>query len=419
MNRRSTLAAAAVAATSLALVAGCSGGGPSASGGKIGNNGKIVLGVLTDESGPYAQLAGKGSVEAVKMAVEDFKAKYGAKAVTSNIDVVDADTQNKPDVANTKAAELYDRQNADAIFDVPNSAAGLAVATQAKNHKKLYLDISAASNAIHGTACNKYTFQYAYDTKMLANGTGTAVTANGAKNWYIVYPDYAFGQDMDKSFTAAISAAGGTVETSDPTPFPGQDFSTYLLKAAGANPKPDVLGIMQAGGDLQNLVKQYNSFNLSGKGIKMAVGLMTLTDIKALGPDAFAGVQFTDPWYWNFDAANKAWADKFQARMNKRPTFVDAANYSAATQYLEAVQRAGTDNSDTVVKQLEGHVVDDMFGRGGTIRAQDHLLLHDAYLAEVKPASQVSTEWDYEKIVQTIPAAQAYAGDTASSCTLG
>jgi branched-chain amino acid transport system substrate-binding protein len=417
MKRRSTLAAVA-AATSLALVAGCSGGGPSGSGGKIGNNGKIVLGVLTDESGPYAQLAGKGSVEAVKMAVEDFKAKYGSKAVTSKIDVVDADTQNKPDVANTKASELYDRQNADVIFDVPNSAAALAVATQAKNHKKLYIDISAASTALHGASCNKYTFQYAYDTKMLANGTGTAVTAGGAKNWYIVYPDYAFGQDMQKSFTAAISGAGGTVEASDPTPFPGQDFSTYLLKATGATPKPDVLGIMQAGGDLQNLVKQYNSFKLSDKGIKLAVGLMTLTDIKALGPDAFAGVQFTDPWYWNMDAQNKAWADKFQARMGKRPTFVDAANYSAATQYLEAVQRAGTDNSDTIVKQLEGHKVDDLFGRGGTIRPEDHLLVHDAYLAQVKPAAQVSEDWDYESIVQTIPGDKAFAPASASGCTL-
>jgi branched-chain amino acid transport system substrate-binding protein len=196
MKRRSTLAAVA-AATSVALVAGCSGGGPSSSGGKIGNGGKIVLGVLTDESGPYAELAGKGSVTAVQMAVEDFKAKYGSKAVSSNISVVDADTQNKPDVANTKAAELYDRQNADVIFDVANSAAASAVATQAKNHKKIYMDVSGASTALHGASCNKYTFQYAYDTKMLANGTGTAVTANGAKNWYIVYPGYAFGQPGD------------------------------------------------------------------------------------------------------------------------------------------------------------------------------------------------------------------------------
>jgi branched-chain amino acid transport system substrate-binding protein len=253
---------------------------------------------------------------------------------------------------------------------------------------------------------------------MLANGTGTAVTQNGAKNWYIVYPDYAFGQDMQKSFNTAISAAGGTVEANDPTPFPGQDFSTYLLKAKSASPKPDVLGIMQAGGDLQNLVKQYDSFKLSDAGIKMAVGLMTLTDIHALGPDAFAGVEFTDPWYWNFDATNRTWADKFFARTGKRPTFVDAANYSAASQYLEAVQRAGTDQSDAVVKQLEGHTVDDLFGRGGTIRPQDHLLVHDAYLARVKPASQVSTDWDYEQIVQTIPGSQAFAPASQSGCTL-
>ncbi|NUP50757.1 MAG: ABC transporter substrate-binding protein [Catenulispora sp.] len=407
----------AVAAASSVVLAGCSGGGPGGGSGKI-SDGKIVLGVLTDESGPYAELAGKGAVEAVKMAVEDYKAQYGSKAVTQKIDVVDADTQNKPDVANTKAAELYDRQQADVVLDVPNSAAALSVATQAKNHKKLYIDISAASTALHGASCNKYTFQYAYDTRMLAYGTGTAVTKNGAKNWYIVYPDYAFGQDMQKSFTAAVGTAGGTVQAHDPTPFPGQDFSTYLLKAKSASPKPDVLGIMQAGGDLQNLVKQYNSFKLADAGIPMAVGLMTLTDIHSLGPDAFAGVEFTDPWYWNFDATNRAWADKFQARTGKRPTFVDAANYSAALQYLKTVQTAGTDASDSVVKGLEGAKVDDLFGRGGTIRAADHLLVHDAYLAKVKPAAQVSTDWDYEQIVQTIPGDQAFAPAAESGCKL-
>lgn len=405
------------AAVSLVL-AGCSGGGPGSGGNSKLSDGKIVLGVLTDESGPYAQLSGKGSVEALKMAVEDFKAKYGSKAVTSDIEVVDADTQNQPAVANTKAAELYDRQNADVILDVPNSAAALSVATQAKNHKKIYLDVSAASTALHGASCNKYTFQYAYDTRMLAYGTGTAVTQNGAKNWYIVYPDYAFGQDMQKSFNGAVAAAGGKVEADDPTPFPGQDFSTYLLKAKAASPKPDVLGIMQAGGDLQNLVKQYDSFKLADAGIKMAVGLMTLTDIHALGPDSFAGVEFTDPWYWNYDQTNRAWADRFLQRTGKRPTFVNAADYSAAMTYLEAVQRSGTDASDTVVKALEGTKVDDMFGRGGTIRPQDHLLVHDAYLAEVKPAAQVSTDWDYEKIVQTIPGDQAFAPASESGCSL-
>ena len=227
----------------------------------------------------------------------------------------------------------------------------------AKAKKKLYFNIGAATTELTGKQCNKYTFHYAYDTYMLANGTGTAVTKQGGKNWYIVYPDYAFGQDMEKSFSAAIDAAGGTVVAKDPTPFPNDNFSTFLLKAPGLKPKPDVLGTMQAGGDLVNLVKQYNEFKLRDQGIKLSVGLMFITDIHSLGPDAFAGTTFTDAWYWNFDDRNRQWADKFTAKTQTRPSFAHAANYSAAMQYLEAVQRAGTDGADAVVGKLEGYAV--------------------------------------------------------------
>ncbi|GAA0271716.1 ABC transporter substrate-binding protein [Actinomadura nitritigenes] len=396
----------AALATAGALLAGCA-GGPGGGGGKI-SDGKVVLAVLTDESGVYADLSGKNAVEAVKMAVADYKAKYGDKAVAKKIEVVDADHQNKPDIANSKAQELYDRQKADLIVDVPTSSAALAVATVAKNKKKLFIDVGAASTALEGQQCNKYTFHYGYNSYMLAHGTGSEVTKDGSKNWYIVYPDYAFGQDMQKTFTAAVKESGGTVVKSDPTPFPNDNFSTFLLKAPGMKPKPQVLGAMQAGGDLVNLVKQYNEYKLRDKGVGLATGLMFITDIHSLGPDALAGTRFTDFWYWNANQGNRAWADKFQAKTGKRPTAVHAADYSAALQYLEAVQRGGTDKSDGVVKQLEGHQVNDVFTATGTIRAQDHLLVHDAYIAQVKPGSEVKEPWDYEKILKTIPAAQAF-----------
>lgn len=396
----------AALATAGALLAGCA-GGPGGGGGKI-SDGKVVLAVLTDESGVYADLSGKNAVEAVRMAVADYKAKYGDKAVAKKIEVVDADHQNKPDIANSKAQELYDRQKADLIVDVPTSSAALAVANVAKNKKRLFIDVGAASTALEGKQCNKYTFHYGYNSYMLAHGTGSEVTKDGSKNWYIVYPDYAFGQDMQKTFSAAVKESGGTVVKSDPTPFPNDNFSTFLLKAPGMKPKPQVLGAMQAGGDLVNLVKQYNEYKLRDKGVGLATGLMFLTDIHSLGPDALAGTRFTDFWYWNANQGNRAWADKFQAKTGKRPTAVHAADYSAALQYLEAVQRGGTDKSDGVVKQLEGHQVNDVFTATGTIRAQDHLLVHDAYIAQVKPGSEVKEPWDYEKIVKTIPAAQAF-----------
>jgi branched-chain amino acid transport system substrate-binding protein len=410
MRRIAGLAAVSAAAL---LVAACGGGGPQSSGDSKVTDDKIVLGVLNDQSGVYLELSGKNSIKAVEMAIADFKAEHGDDAITKNISVESADHQNKPDIANTKASELYDRKGVDAIFDVPTSSAALKVADVAKAEKKLYFNITAATTELTGKACNKYTFHYAYDTYMLANGTGRAVTEQGAKNWYIVYPDYAFGQDMEKKFSAAVQEAGGKVVGKDPAPFPNDNFSTFLLKAPNLNPKPDVLGTMQAGADLVNLVKQYNEFKLREKGVDLSVGLMFLTDIHSLTPAALAGTTYTDAWYWNFDDRNREFAERFQKETGVRPTFAHAANYSAAMQYLEAVQRADTDDADAVVKELEGKSIDDLFLRNGKIRAEDHRVIHDAYLAQVKTAAEVKEPWDYVKILKTIPAEEAFQQPSA------
>ncbi|WP_020519607.1 ABC transporter substrate-binding protein [Catelliglobosispora koreensis] len=406
---------AILCAVALTAAAGCGGGGPAGSGSGKLSDGKVVFGVLNDQSGVYAQLSGKNSVEAVEMAMADYKAKYGDKAVVKELAVESVDHQNKPDIANAKAAELYDRKAVDAILDVPTSSAALKVADVAKEKKKLYFNITAATTDLTGKACNKYTFHYAYDTYMLANGTGKTVTDQGAKNWYLVYPDYQFGQDMTASFEAAIKKAGGSVVAKDPAPFPNAsgDFSTYLLKAPSLTPKPHVLGTMQAGAELVALVKQYNEFKLREKGVGLAVGLMFLTDIHSLTPDALAGTTYTDAWYWNYDLKSREFADRFQKETGTRPTFAHAANYSAAMQYLEAVQATGTDNADEIVKYLEGRTVEDVFLRNGKIRAEDHRVVHDAYLAQVKPSKEVAEPWDYVKVLKTIPAAEAFRAPSA------
>lgn len=403
--RTKSIAVAATAVTGSLLLAACGGGGPASAGGKI-SDGKVVLGLLNDQSGVYKDLSGPNSKVAIQMAIDDYKKKYGDKAVAKDIEIVQADHQNKPDIANTKAQEMYDRDKADIILDVPTSSAALAVATQAKTKKKLFIDIGAGTTALTGKSCNKYTFHWAYDTAMLAAGTASAVVDQGGKNWSIVYPDYAFGQDMNKSFTAAIEKGGGKVQQSIATPFPNDNFATFITKAQSS--KPDVIGTMAAGGDLVNFVKQFNQAGLQGK-TKLAVGLMFITDIHNLGVDQFQGTQFTDAWYWNFDDQNRAWADRFKAKTNVRPSFAHAGNYSAALNYLEAVQAAGTDKADDVVKQLEGKKINDVFLRNGEVRAADHNVTHDVYLAKVKSKDQVKEDWDLEEIVKTIPAATAYA----------
>jgi len=405
MRSKKPAAAVAVAVCGALALAACGGGGPTAAGGKLSND-KVVLGLLNDASGVYKDVSGPNSKVAIDLAIADYKAKYGAKAVAKTIEVVSADHQNKPDIANTKAQEMYDRQSADVILDVPTSSAALAVATVAKAKKKLFIDVTAGTTALTGKSCNKYTYAWAYDTAMLAKGTGATVVKNGGKTWSIVYPDYAFGQNMNKSFTEAVTAAGGKVQQSIATPFPNDNFATFITKAASTNPQ--VIGIMAAGGDLINFVKQYNQAQAGiQKKSQLAVGLMFITDIHSLGVDQFAGTSFTDAWYWNFDAKNKAWADRFLAKTGTRPSFAHAGTYSAALNYLEAVQAAGTDDSAAVIKALDGKKINDIFLRNGEVRA-DHRVVHDVYLAKVKTKAEVKEPWDYEQIVQTIPAADAF-----------
>jgi branched-chain amino acid transport system substrate-binding protein len=398
------------------VLAGC-GGGPQSGGGKVSGD-AIKLGVITDLSGVYSDVGGQNSVEAVKMAVDDFTKRHADDAVTKNIEVSSADHQNKPEIANTSAREMYDRDGVDAIFDVPTSSAALAIATVAKQQKKLYFNTGAATTELTGAQCNAYTYHYAYDTYMLAHGTGTTLTEQGAKRWYIIYPDYAFGQDMNKNFTAAIEQAGGTVGAADPTPFPNDNFSTFMTKAPNLNPKPDVLGVMQAGGDLVNVVKQYNEFGLKAKGVGLAVGLMFDTDIASIGAESLAGTMFTTAWFWNLDKESKAWADRFKERTGKRPTFDHAATYSAATQYLEAVQSVGSDDADTVRGELDGKEFSDFFARNATFRAEDHRVVHDAYLVKVKKPAEMKEDGDFTELIKKIPADEAFRKASDSGCTM-
>ncbi len=380
--------------------------------------GKVVIAVLNDQSGVYSDLGGKNGAEADRMAVEDFQKKYGANALGGPIEVISADHQNKPDLGSAKAQEFYDRDGADVIVDVPTSSVALAVANVAAQRKRLFLVVGAATSALTNENCNKYTFHYAYDTYMLANGTATEVTKNVGKNWYIVYPNYAFGQDMNSSFTGAIQKSGGKVLLADPTPFPNDDFSTYLIKARGMRPLINVLGTMHAGQDLVNLVKQYNEFGLRRQGINLAIGLLFLSDIHALGVQAYEGTLYMTPWEWSMDRQAREWADGFLARTKVRPTFAHAGDYSATWQYLDAVRRAGTDNADKVVGALEGYKFSDFFIRNGEIRKQDHLVVHDAYLARVKAPSEVKEPWDYVEIVSKIPAADAFKPLSQVTCKM-
>jgi branched-chain amino acid transport system substrate-binding protein len=393
------------AALALALL------GPSfAAPGRAAESGPIKIAVITDMSGVYAALAGPGAVEATKMAVEDF----GGKVLGRTIEVVGIDHRNNGPDAAIKAREAYDG-GADLALDMTNSAVALAVSAVAKEKHKLAIVTGGASSALTGAACNRYTYHYAYDTYALANSTGSNIAGeSNGKSWYALVPNYAFGQQMLADFTAAVDGKGGKIQKADMYPF-GQttDFSSYLL--AAKNSGAQVLGLFNAGADTVNSMKQVKQFGVD-KSMKIAVGLMFLSDVDAL-PDVFAGSRITTSWYWNYDKQARAWADKYAKRMHGlRPTDIQASDYSAATQWLDAVKATNSTDADTIQKYLDGRQFNDFYARGGEWRARDHRVIHEMYVVDVIPKEQIKEPHAWFKVVQVIAPGRAFRPESTSVC---
>jgi len=370
----------------------------------------LKISVLTDMSGPYAGITAK-NVEAAKMAIADF----GGKVLGEPIEFVYRDHMCKPDVANQKAKELYEKEQADIIFDVPNSAAGLAVANQAKLHKKLFIAIGSGTTRLAGPDCNRYTFKWAYNDYMLATAVGLWAAENLGKKWFTITADYAWGHDLLKHFSEALKAKGGTLIGNEMVALGTSDFSPYILKAM--NEKPEVLVLLNAGKDAVNATKQANEFGLKGK-VKIVHALLFIEDVKASG-DIFADDYVTGAWYWKSDnPGSKEFVDKWKKQFGKPPNWMNAATYSAVTQYLKAVERAKSKDALPVIKALEGHEFKDLLANPGKIRAEDHMQVGNAYILKVKKPGDVKEDWDFFEIVGMIPPDKAYQDPKNTGCTM-
>ncbi|GAC1348952.1 MAG: ABC transporter substrate-binding protein [Vulcanimicrobiaceae bacterium] len=372
-------------------------------------DGPIKIAVITDMSGVYAALAGRGAVEAVKMAVDDA----GGSVLGRKIDVVAIDHRNNGPEAATKAREAYD-SGAELAIDMTNSATALAVAGVAKEKHKLAIVTGGGSSALTGASCNRYTYHYAYDTYALAASTGRNLARSGGKTWYGIVPNYAFGTQMLADFTAAIKPEGGSFVHADMIPLGNTDFSSYML--AAKNAKPQVLGILNAGADTVNSMKQAKQFGLD-KQMKIAVGLLFISDVDAL-PDVFAGSRITTSWYWNEDKSARAWSDRYTKRIGGglRPTDIQAADYSATAQWLKAVKAVGSVEADKVQSYLDGKSFNDFYAKAGEWRARDHRVTHEMYVVDVLPKEQVKEPHAWFKVVQTIAPSRAFRPESQSVC---
>ncbi|MBC8417180.1 MAG: ABC transporter substrate-binding protein [Desulfobacterales bacterium] len=372
----------------------------------------VKVSILTDMSGPYAGITAS-NVEAAKMAIADF----GGKLLGKDIDFVYRDHQCKADLGNQKAKELYEKEKVDVIFDCPNSAAGLAVSNQALLHKKLFFSIGSGTTRHTGPDCNRYTFDWAYNDYMLATAVGLWAADNLGKKWYTITADYAWGHDLLKHFKHALESKGGTLLGNDMVALGTSDFSPYILNAMKAN--PEVLVLLNAGKDGVNSTKQANEFGLKKKA-KIVHALLFIEGIKAVGSDVFADDYVTGAWYWKSkNPGAKEFVEKWRAKFNKPPNWMNAATYSCVTQYLEAVKRAGTKDPKAVIKQLEGHKFRDLLANPGYIRPEDHMQVGDAYILRVKRPEEVKEAWDYFEIVGVVPAKQAHMDPNETGCKMG
>jgi len=368
----------------------------------------IKIGMITDLSGVYSDIDGNGGAEAVRMAIADLGGAVNGKKIQFMV----ADHQNKADIAASKAREWFDQQGVDMLIGGTNSGASLAMAKVAQEKKKVFIAIGAGSARLTNEECSPYTVHYAYDTVALARVAAPAMIKQGGKSWYFLTADYAFGQSLEKDATAIIKANGGSVVGSVKHPLSASDFSSFLLQAQSS--KAQVLGLANAGGDFINAMKAANEFGLT-KSMKMAGLLVFINDIHTLGLNTTQGLYLADGWYWDQNDQTRAWAKRYFAKMKKQPSMLQAADYSATTNYLNAVKAVGSDDADKVMAQLRKTKINDMFAKNGEIRP-DGRMVYDMYLMQVKTPKESKGPWDYYKVVSTIPGAQAYTAKAESKC---
>ena len=372
----------------------------------------VKLGVLNDRSGVYADLAGEGSVIAAQMAVEDFNA--AEKGI--NVEIISADHQNKPDVASTIARQWYDEENVDVIVDVPTSSAALAVNEVTREKNKIFLDSGAGTTELTGAQCSPNTIHWTYDTYALANGTGSAMVEEGGDTWFFITADYAFGHSLEEETARVVENAGGEVVGTVRHPFPGNDFSSYLLQAQASG--ADVIGLANAGGDTINTVKQAAEFGITQAGQDLAGLLIFITDVHALGLPTAQGLMLTEAFYWDQNDETRAWSERFAERHGgDMPTMVQAGVYSSVLHYLKAIEAAGSAETEAVLEQMKQMPTEDpLFGEGEILA--NGRKIHDMYLYRVKSPEESEGPWDYYETVATIPAEEAFRSAEESGCAL-
>ncbi|MEY3872009.1 MAG: hypothetical protein RLZZ296_1004 [Pseudomonadota bacterium] len=373
------------------------------------NTGPVKIGFITDMSSLYADIDGPAGAEMIRWAAQDF----GGKVLNRPIEVLVADHQNKADVASSKAREWIDKDGLSMLIGGTSSGTAIAMSKVTTEKKRPFIAIGAGSARLTNEDCSPYSIHYAYDTVALAKVAGNALVKAGNKNWFFLTADYAFGYSLEGDAAAVVKANGGNVVGTVRHPLNASDFSSFLLQAQSS--KAQILGLANAGGDFTNAMKAAKEFGIT-KSMKVAGLLVFINDVHSLGLANTEGLQLADSWYWNQDDASRKFAQRFFAKYKRMPSSLHAADYSAASNYLKAVQTAGTTDADKVMATLKSMQFNDFYTKG-KIRA-DGRMIHDMYLFQVKGPKESTTPWDYYKTIAKVPGEQAFTTVAESKCSL-
>ncbi len=356
------------------------------------SDGVVKIGILNDLSGIYSDFTGKGSAVAAQIAIDEM----GGKVLGAPIELVAADHQNKPDIAANLAREWFDQGKVDMIADFPTSSTALAVMEIAKQKNRVTMLAAGVAMAAINEKCSPLNAQWMVDTYALAAGTAKALLATGRKSWYFVTADYTFGHSLEKDASAVVEAEGGKVLGVSRHPFPGGDFSSFMLKAQASGAQ--VIALANAGSDTINAIKQASEYGIGRSDKQVIAPLLTyITDVKSLGLAKAQDMYLTEAFYWDYDDRSRAFSEKYFAKMKRMPSASQAAVYSAALNYLKAIEKAGTDEAGAVMTTLRGMTIDDAVIRNGHLRA-DGALVHDMLLLQVKKPAESKRDWDFYNV---------------------
>jgi branched-chain amino acid transport system substrate-binding protein len=370
---------------------------------------EVVIATIDDLSGVYADVTGNGATEAMKMAVSDF----GGTVLGRKIVTLAADHQNKPDIGASKFREWADQNGLNLLLGGSNTGVNIAMAKVAAAKKVPLIVIGAGGSSLTNEDCTAYTVHYSYDTTSLANGTASTIVQGGGKTWFYLTADYAFGTQLQTAAAKVVEASGGKNLGAVRVPLGAADFSSFLLQAQGSGAQ--VLGLANAGTDFSNSLKAANEFGIT-KTMKPAALLAFITDIHSLGLQVAQGLYLTASWYWDLNDETRAFAKRFYAKIGKQPTMNQAGYYSATMTYLKAVKAIGTTDSDKVMAELKRTKINDMFAKGGYIRA-DGVMIHEMYVMQVKTPQESKYPWDYYKVVKRMNGEEAF-GPITGLCSL-